>query len=155
MVNYFEWSMEYKNTADSIQDVIDRLKAEKRGKSEINKKELDLKIAKYKIYYNEYDKMKREFIHITDNNKHRLMSDSGFWHGSTNENSRDKMKKILSMAVLNELTERQRICIVDYYLNGKKEKEIAKELGVNSSTVSRHIMKARDKLRHIASYYVN
>lgn len=34
-------------------DVIDRLKAEKRGKSEINKKELDLKIAKYKIYYNE------------------------------------------------------------------------------------------------------
>ena len=84
--------------------------------------------------------MKREFIHITDNNKHRLMSDSGFWHGSTNENSRDKMKKILSMAVLNELTERQRICIVDYYLNGKKEKEIAKELGVNSSTVSRHII---------------
>ena len=168
MVNYFEWSMEYKNTADSIQDVIDRLKAEKRGKSEINKKELDLKIAKYKIIMNaftfqiilwiditEHDKMKREFIHITDNNKHRLMSDSGFWHGSTNENSRDKMKKILSMAVLNELTERQRICIVDYYLNGKKEKEIAKELGVNSSTVSRHIMKARDKLRHIASYYVN
>lgn len=46
--------------------------------------------------------MKNEFIHITDNNKHRLMSDSGFWHGSTNENSRDKMKKILSMAVLNE-----------------------------------------------------
>ncbi len=167
MVNYFEWSMEYKNTADSIQDVIDRLKAEKRGKSEINKKELDLKIAKFIIMnaftfqiilwidITEYDKMKREFIHITDNNKHRLMSDSGFWHGSTNENSRDKMKKILSMAVLNELTERQRICIVDYYLNGKKEKEIAKELGVNSSTVSRHIMKARDKLRHIASYYVN
>ena len=29
------------------------LKEEKRGKSEINKKELDLKIAKYKIYYNE------------------------------------------------------------------------------------------------------
>ena len=52
--------------------------------------------------------MKREFIHITDNNKHKLMSDSGFWHGSTNKNSRDKMKKILSMAVLNELTERQK-----------------------------------------------
>ena len=167
MVNYFEWSMEYKNTADSIQDVIDRLKAEKRGKSEINKKELDLKNTRFIIMnaftfqiilwidITEYDKMKREFIHITDNNKHRLMSDSGFWHGSTNKNSRDKMKKILSMAVLNELTERQRICIVDYYLNGKKEKEIAKELGVNSSTVSRHIMKARDKLRHIASYYVN
>lgn len=39
------------------------------------------------------------------------------------------MKKILSMAVLNELTERQRICIVDYYLNGKKEKEDCKRAG--------------------------
>lgn len=53
MVNYFEWSMEYKNTADCIMDVIDRLKAEKRGNSDLNKKELDLKIAKYKVYYNE------------------------------------------------------------------------------------------------------
>ncbi len=97
----------------------------------------------------------KNIIHITDNNKHRFMADSGFHHGSTNEGSREKMKKILSMAVLNELTERQRICIIDYYLNGKKEKEIAEELGVNSSTVSRHIIKARDKLRHIASYYVN
>ena len=97
----------------------------------------------------------KNIIHITDNNKHRFMADSGFHHGSTNESSREKMKKILSMAVLNELTERQRICIIDFYLNGKKEKEIAEELGVNSSTVSRHIMKARDKLRHIASYYVN
>ena len=97
----------------------------------------------------------KKTVHITDNNKHKLISDSGFWHVSTNENSREKMKKILSMAVLNELTERQRICIIDYYLNGKKEKEIAEELGLNSSTVSRHIIKARDKLRHIASYYVN
>lgn len=97
----------------------------------------------------------KNIIHITENNEHRIMSDSGFWHGSTNQNSRERMKKILSRAVLNELTERQRICIVDYYINGKKEKEIAKELGLNSSTVSRHIIKARDKLRHIASYYVN
>lgn len=53
MVNYFEWSMEYKNTADSIQDVIDRLKAEKKRQIGNQQKELDLKIAKYKIYYNE------------------------------------------------------------------------------------------------------
>ena len=97
----------------------------------------------------------KKIIHITDNNKHKIMADSGFIQGSTNESSRERMKKILSIAVLSELTERQRYCIVDYYLNGKKEKEIAKELRVNSSTVSRHIMKARDKLRHIASYYVN
>ena len=97
----------------------------------------------------------KNIIHITDNNKHKIMVDSGFIQGSTNESSRERMKKILSMAVLNELTERQRICIIDYYFNGKKQKEIAENLGIDSSTVSRHIIKARDKLRHIASYYVN
>lgn len=40
MVNYFEWSMEYKNTADSIQDVIDRLKAEKEANRKSTKKNL-------------------------------------------------------------------------------------------------------------------
>lgn len=53
MIDYFEWSNEYKNTANNITDVIDRLKSEKRGKSNFSKKELDVKIAKYKIYYNE------------------------------------------------------------------------------------------------------
>ena len=53
MIDYFEWSNEYKNTAINIADVIDRLKSEKRGKSNFSKKELDVKIAKYKIYYNE------------------------------------------------------------------------------------------------------
>lgn len=53
MIDYCEWSNEYRTTADSIAAVIDRLKAEKRGKSDISKKELDLKIAKYKNYYNE------------------------------------------------------------------------------------------------------
>lgn len=53
MIDYFEWSNEYKNTANTIADVIDRLKSEKRCKSNFSKKELDVKIAKYKIYYNE------------------------------------------------------------------------------------------------------
>ena len=48
MIDYFEWSNEYKNTANNIADVIDRLKSEKRGKSNFSKKELDVK-----IYYNE------------------------------------------------------------------------------------------------------
>lgn len=40
MVNYFEWSMEYKNTADSIQDVIDRLKQKKEANRKSTKKNL-------------------------------------------------------------------------------------------------------------------
>lgn len=52
-MNYIEWSEEYRATADSIADVINRLKSEKYGKSPLGKKELDVKIAKYKTYYNE------------------------------------------------------------------------------------------------------
>lgn len=96
-------------------------------------------------------------VHITDKNSRRFASDTNLFYfaeENTNFNSREKMKKILSLAVINELTDKQRKCITDYYLNGKKEKDIAKELGVNSSTVSRHIAKAKEKLKHIASYYV-
>ena len=91
----------------------------------------------------------KNIIHITDNNKHRFMADSGFHHGSTNESSREKMKKILSMAVLNELTERQRICIIDYYLNGKKEKEIAEELGIRQQSVNDFMRQAIKKLKKV------
>lgn len=72
----------------------------------------------------------KNIIHITDNNKHKIMADSGFIQGSTNESSRERMKKILSMAVLNELTERQRICIIDYYSTEKSKRRLPKILGL-------------------------
>ena len=37
---------------------------------------------------------------------------------------------------------------------GRSDVEIAKELGLNNSTVSRHIAAATRKLRNIASYYM-
>ncbi len=52
-MDYREWSEEYKNAADEIARVIDRLKKSKHGVSETEKKETDLKIAKYRTYYNE------------------------------------------------------------------------------------------------------
>ena len=72
---------------------------------------------------------------------------------NTNREERRKMKIILSKAVLEELTELQRICLTEYYLKGRKKKDIAKELSVHPSTVTRHIHRAEEKLRHIASYY--
>ncbi len=47
---------------------------------------------------------------------------------------------------------RQRICASDFWLNGKKQKEIARELGLSQSTVCRHIAAAKRKLRHAAKY---
>lgn len=74
--------------------------------------------------------------------------------GATNENSRQRMKKILSKAIFSELTEKQRYCIIEHYINERKGKDIAFELGVNASTVSRHISSAKRKLKHIALYYI-
>lgn len=52
-MNYFEWSNEYYTTALELSAVIERLKNQRKTSSLSEKKELDSKIAKYKIYYNE------------------------------------------------------------------------------------------------------
>ncbi|MCH5297703.1 MAG: sigma-70 family RNA polymerase sigma factor [Ruminococcus sp.] len=98
--------------------------------------------------------MKTKLIHITPKNMNQLFFGTQSHNGHTNEESRNKMKKILYSALQTELTERQRTCIIEHYLNGKKEKDIALEQNLNPSTVSRHITQAKKKLRHIASYYM-
>ncbi len=75
--------------------------------------------------------------------------------GIGNENNRERMKLILSRAIGRELTQAQRDCLTDYYLLGKKQKEIAKQRGLSASTVCRHIKAARRKLHNIADYYFN
>lgn len=98
--------------------------------------------------------MKTEIIHFTNSNTNRILFTNHLSNGFTNAESRNQMKKILSKAIYSELTEKQRICIVEHYLYRKKEKDIALELGVNISTVSRHINAGKKKLRNIAQYYM-
>lgn len=52
-MDYYTWSNEYYNTALRLNDVIDDLKSKRKNASLSEKKELDSKIFKYKIYYNE------------------------------------------------------------------------------------------------------
>ncbi len=73
--------------------------------------------------------------------------------GGTNKDERRKMKTILKKALLTELTELQRFCLVEHCINQRKMKDIARELSLHPSTVSRHIRRAKEKLRHIAGYY--
>ncbi len=63
------------------------------------------------------------------------------------------MKKILQNAIANELTDKQRYCICEYYLNGRNMKDIADDLCVNPSTVTRHIQGAKRRLKRVAKYY--
>lgn len=98
--------------------------------------------------------MRTDIVHFNDKNTYKILFDNYNSAGASNESSRERMKKILTQAINSELTDKQRKCITDYYLLKKKEKEIALELGISPSTVSRHISNARKKLRHIASYYM-
>lgn len=58
----------------------------------------------------------------------------------------------LQDVMAHELTEKQRRVLEDYYLNGKGVSQIARESGLNKSTVSRHLARAVEKLRRILSY---
>lgn len=99
--------------------------------------------------------MKTKIIHFTSENTSKILFSSFNPNGTTNSESRKKMKEIISKAIVTELTDMQRICLTEHYLNDKKQKEIASELGLNASTVSRHISSARKKLQNIASYYAS
>lgn len=74
-------------------------------------------------------------------------------YSEDNKSDIERMKKVLKLALLNELTERQRYCIYERYFNNKKVKTIASELSLNPSTISRHIKSAEKRLKKIADCY--
>ncbi len=96
--------------------------------------------------------MRRERVFMDDKNE-PLISYYLYNQGSDNRPERERMKRILSRAIKHELTDRQRDCLVKYYLEGMQMKEIAQSMQLSNSTVSRHISAATRKLRKIASYY--
>lgn len=51
-----------------------------------------------------------------------------------------------------ELTEKQRRAVEDYYLRGLRLSEMAALYGVNKSTVSRTLRRGMDKLRRFLRY---
>ncbi len=72
--------------------------------------------------------------------------------GSNKTELRRKLD-IVYKAMKNELTQKEFDALKDYYIFGKKMKEIAIERGVNPSTVTRQIKRAKEKIIHIAEYY--
>ncbi len=64
-----------------------------------------------------------------------------------------KMVGSLKSIVNGELTEKQRQCVWLYYGEMRKMKDIADELGIGISSVSRHIKKARLRVEKTMRYY--
>lgn len=63
-----------------------------------------------------------------------------------------RVRRNLAIAINEELTDRQREFVNMYYFEGKTVCEIADELGVNSSTVSRVLSYARKNLKKVLKY---
>lgn len=61
-------------------------------------------------------------------------------------------KSMLAAALQEELTPRQAVMVRMYYLEQHTMRDIARELGVNVSTVSRTLASARVKLKRCLKY---
>ena len=72
--------------------------------------------------------------------------------GEDNSASLGRLKQNLRRAISEELTDKERLTLELYYLRGIKMQEIAQILGVNPSTVSRNLSRAKGKLKRCLRY---
>ena len=66
---------------------------------------------------------------------------------SDNTIKRDKLKLIIADIMAHELTTKQYKCVYMYFVENIKQKEIAKRLNVNQSTVSRNIKRGLTRIK--------
>lgn len=76
-------------------------------------------------------------------------------HNSTGDNRerRRRMKSFIKKAMQQDLTERQSYCIEHYFLYEMSMSEIAKELQISVSAVSRHIKRGINVLKKRTIYF--
>ncbi len=71
---------------------------------------------------------------------------------SDNSKQLERLKSSLKKAINSELTDCQKFAVEEFYFNNKTVTQISRELGVNKSTVSRHLKRARERLGHALKY---
>lgn len=64
------------------------------------------------------------------------------------------VSKVLPLIIKNELTERQSLCLRLFYVYGKSQTEIARQLKLSQPTVSRHIKTAKDIVNKCLTYCI-
>lgn len=67
---------------------------------------------------------------------------------------KNSITKVLPLILKNELTDRQNLCLRLFYVHGKSQTEIAKELKLSQPTVSRHIKTAKDITNKCLTYCI-
>ena len=77
------------------------------------------------------------------------------WQKSLGGDNRQRLERLvhyLPLAIAEELTPRQQQLLRMFYYDGKSVTDIAHELAVNKSTVSRTLRRAQDRLRKSLRY---
>ena len=69
-----------------------------------------------------------------------------------NQAELERLKRALRLAIQKALTERQRECLTLYYFEGCSMKQAADRLGIGEPTVSKHLKKARARLKAVLRY---
>ncbi|MEY8259316.1 sigma-70 family RNA polymerase sigma factor [Oscillospiraceae bacterium 50-60] len=90
-----------------------------------------------------------------ENRSSEWLGDMTVWRRANAEDNGEQMTRLrrnLRLARERELTERQREMVALYYDQGMTMPQIAERLGVNRSTVSRTLRRARDKLHRFLRY---
>lgn len=75
------------------------------------------------------------------------------FQGQTNRREREEYRRFLYRAIKTQLTHRQTQVMLLYYFEGKNITEIAQELGLNKSTVSRTFRRSLNRLTNLARLY--
>lgn len=98
--------------------------------------------------------MRKKSVYL-DKFTESLISISNYRDGLTDSTDKnyEKMVNSIKNIIKGELTEKQRSCILLYYGERIKMKDIANQLGMGISSVSRHIKKAKERLKKTMGYY--
>ena len=72
--------------------------------------------------------------------------------GSDNSEAHQRLIQNVAAAIRDELTPRQRELVALYYVEGRSMPAIARELGINVSTVSRTLKRGRDRLKRCLKF---
>ena len=90
-----------------------------------------------------------------ENRSSEWLGDMTVWRRANAEDNGEQMTRLrrnLRLARERELTERQREMVALYYDQGMPMPQIAERLGVNRSTVSSTLRRARDRLHRFLRY---
>jgi len=72
--------------------------------------------------------------------------------GKSNNEIKNRMKKLIAISIDTELTDRQKDCLTMRVYQGLSVEDIAAELGIRPTTVYKHIKKAKEALKKCEKY---